>query len=610
MLAGDDGQPGCPVCGLGPGPGPDCAECGWTLRTVARAGPVTALIRQEFDARLSQARRTVDTGIAALLSADPNRYQALIRGGRPDAAEWAAARQAATRAGSGAVGGEQLRAVLWDLLSGLQAGDDTVVAEIDPDGITVARAALDRFGSPLMERVQDTAGWAELLPMLASDPEHRLFQLAGGISKLDRDRLWAAVRAAVSAAAASRLLVICRPVGWLILERAAELMAQQVASSQIIRAGVGMSGWAAADESVLGGPASDGLVGRLVSELPLRCEYGLLVAVVDPLTRAVRTEVQSLFAPGDLPGREASLLARRLPGDHGEVTLATMAGQGSARELLAVATGAPPAGASYRIRAVLDGPGRIRFVEPAGGASAPQPWSDVLAALPTHVNVALGPFDLVCAVELAGAPETIRLRRDLLRDLLELLEAEFPAADMLRVGMLGCTDHVFEPGRERRRVVKGAPLGPIGDARGAMTRLSGVAISYPKAAPLEDLLYEAAGQLRGSRGQGRTASFLLLAGRPPHPYHQGHADLHPCPLRHDWRSALRTLTSTCAASCVAVTDALPRSHEQAQIWRELGRTRLRQLDATNARQIGEDLQILPARSQRIPIPLVSPERGK
>jgi len=93
----------CPVCGHPAGPEAACGECLWTLRSGPQPGPITPELRREFEARLEAARHTWDTTVAALLSPERETYQDQIRGGLPQAAEWAAALQRADLAARGAV---------------------------------------------------------------------------------------------------------------------------------------------------------------------------------------------------------------------------------------------------------------------------------------------------------------------------------------------------------------------------------------------------------------------------------------------------------------------------------------------------------------------------
>ena len=596
---------GCPVCARPTGPETACAECGWLLRGPRRPGPVTDELRQDFCERLSRSQREFDAHVAALIPVG-QRDVTKIRGGPPSAAEWAQAHEAAVRVRAGTVGEQALRGIVADTLRGLSApgpadasaSASSTIAEIDASGITVTRARLDQFGSPQITPDERSAAWADLLPMLSRAEAERHFQLAGGIAGLDRASLWESLRHEVPGRTEGCVLVVCRPAGWRIVERAALLACAGRPSVRLVRA--------VAPED---GTAPGRLVSSVATEGPVLREYVVPVAIADPLTGDVRVQSSPLFAPGDPVGAEALLSLRRLPGDRGDIAVAVMVGNGEAPRLLSLLSVPQPRAAAYHLRAMLDGPGRVRLTQPAGQQPESRSWPEILAGLPSRVDVLLCPVDLVCAMELSGPRERVRQRQELVRDLLTLLDAEYPEPGRLRVALAGCTDHVFDPGRERRKVVLTTPLGSAGQALSMLGKAAGNEARHPSAAPLEDLLHEAAGLLCGSPGEHRAARLLLVAGRLPHPYPLNRDNVHPCPLRYNWRAELRRLTGRGAARCVTVADEIPGRQVLRAVWQELGRAGLHQLSASNAQEIGEDLGVLVRHAQRIPIPLADLEAG-
>lgn len=583
----------CPVCGLPVAGQAECAECQWTLRTPRRLGSVSAGAREEFTGRLEQARHRLDVGVAAVASPDPLRFAALIRGGPPDDAEWQNARQAAESATNGALSDEDLRATLTEAIAAVTEDTSISVVEIDDLGIGIAKVGLDGFGSPLVERPAAAKPWGELLPMLAEESDQCAFQLAGRYARLDRAALWDALDRATAVVGDGHAFVVCRPAGWPVLDRAAELIGRRCRGGRL------------AVRPVPGGGSLAELVDDVAATAPLRRHYRLMVAIADPRTLAVRPELRSLFAPGDGPGREVSVAASRVVGDDGDVTLAVFAGVGNGTlpgaPMLAAAV-APPA-ADYTITFALDGPGRVRITEPAGAAPPARPWLEVLSQVPKRLEIAAGPFDLVCALDLAGPGDAVAKRRKLIHDLLDLLEVHYRRAEMLRVGVVGCTDHIFGPLTERANVLTGARLAPVHAAKVTLTGLIPANIVNPDAAPVEDLLRAAATLLSRSTDQGRLARLLLVGQRGPHPCRQGYAAL-PCPypFRYDWRKELRKLTGTLGAICVAVTDTVP-DRDHAKTWGQLEQAGLPRLNGADARELGRRLGILPTGHQHIPIPL-------
>lgn len=587
-MPGADARPaGCPVCGRPAGPDAECPGCGWTLRTGRRAGPVTTRLQKEFDERLSAAQRAFDARAAALVASTPDRFLPWIRGGRPDLAEWAEARRRAAAAEAGAVDEETACREIAVLLADLDDGGEVTVAEIGQAGMAVVRVGLDPWGALEFRRDQPVLAWTEMLPVLSGQAAECLLQLAGAMTGPDaawlHDRLRAGLPRLVG-----RVLVICRLAGWPVPELAARLVSDASGAARLIRV---------AKPDVGDGP--DSLLGSLAARMPLRRGYGVVVALVDPVTGVVSTGSRRLFEPGDLPGTESTLTLRRGPGAAGATTLALTAG-GEVVSLYSVPAGVEPA---YQVRAVLDAPGRVRFTAPDGVVPDTRAWADVLAAIPRRVDMAPGPVDLVCAMELAGTKEQVDQRKDLVRRLLELLEQEYPRPDLLRVGLLGCTDHVFAPGEERRRVVRVQPLASAASALAALARFQGAEVRYRAAAPLEDLLHEAHRMLADSRTAGRATRLLMIAGRRPHPRALGKDNIVPCPFRCDWRPLLHQLRREAGTMCVTVTDAVPSRSSRAAIWEELGHAGLHALSGASARRVGEDLGVFARHTQRIPIPL-------
>ena len=207
---GQDEVAGCPVCGrpvdhVGPPreahevhrPDTQCPECGWTLESPLHAGAVTEARTEEFALRLRDAQRALDARVVARISADPDPYLGLIRGGPPDEAQWAAARRAADLDTRSSADEATLRSRLAALVAGLRADAQAAVVEVSADGIVTTRLGLDHFGSPWLDRTASTP-WSSLLPMLSSAEHERYFELAGGLGRRDRDAIAERLRAAAA----------------------------------------------------------------------------------------------------------------------------------------------------------------------------------------------------------------------------------------------------------------------------------------------------------------------------------------------------------------------------------------------------------------------------
>ena len=190
-----------------------------------QAGPVTDQMRLAFGAKLHRRQRELDAHVVARIAADPARTGTLVRGGTPDAAEWKAARKAAARDVAGAMDDRALRAALGRILEGLRPGVPARVIEVSDTGIIVIEADVDRLGVVhVAEADQRRPGgeeWTSLLPMLSAAKHERQFQLAGGVDGLDWQQVWTSLDIALPDFASSRPVVVCRPAGWAVLERAA-----------------------------------------------------------------------------------------------------------------------------------------------------------------------------------------------------------------------------------------------------------------------------------------------------------------------------------------------------------------------------------------------------
>ena len=597
-----EGQVRCPACGRVAGPEvqerqpqvQECQECRWMLSGPLRIGPVTEQMRADFEAKLNRRRRALDARVAARITADPGPYQGCIRGGQPDAAEWKAARRAAAQDMAGAADEKVLVARLRNLLGELQRPDHAImVAEVAGDGITITRTDLDQFGSPRVSAIGETTTWASLLPMLSGTEEERRFALAGGLSQPDRERARNCLNRGLPEIPGGPLGVVCRLAGWEMPERAAaRLKAAGGRRAKLLRVA------GAADATPVRTLLTD-----LAAQAPLRRAYQLMVAVVAPGSGAVGIEGRRLFAPGDQPGTEARPALRRMPGDRSELIFAIFAEGGRAAGPLALGR-LPSSGQAFSLRVVLDGPGRVRFLRPEGVTEYPGTWDQVRGQVPARLETASGPVDLVCAIDLSGSAKAVRSRKDLVCDLLKLLDEQYGDSPWLRVGVVTCTEHAFKRGVRRDPVTEQSELGPPGAAmRWLKTVPKQGNANHPALAPVEDLLHEAFGLLHGSRASGRAAMLVTVAGRPPHPWPQPPDARLPCPNDYEWKTKMGKLTRQAGARCLVVADDPESGVEGKAAWRKLGPDGLRKLAEASDRQLAEDLGLSPARAQRIPLPL-------
>jgi hypothetical protein len=342
--------------------------------------------------------------------------------------------------------------------------------------------------------------------------------------------------------------------------------------------------------------------------------YELVVAATHPQTRKVFLQGHRLFAVGARPGDASHLTVRCLPTDEHGTVFAVVTWHDRTFELLSIGS-VKLAPGLHRVRAVLDGPGRVRFSEPAGMAPDRRRWADLVAAVPARLAPPVAALDLVCAVELGGARDEVDARLTLVRELIKLLRDESPGPGGLRVAVLGYGDHVFDGVHEGKRVVKGAWLADPAEALTAVGRLRPAERHYPDAAPVEDMLAVIVPRLerrtrsadgrRPDGGEPRRAALLTVGSRGPHPAQTGESSILPCPRRLDFHRLVARLDRVPDLARIAVVDHPPRARDGA--WQRLGGTALRTFPDADPRSLGVDLGVLAPHVQRLPFPLVAHE---
>ncbi|QXJ22432.1 hypothetical protein AGRA3207_003428 [Actinomadura graeca] len=598
-------RPGCPVCGC-PIAHEEarCAECRWPLHGEWRLGAPTPDALRDFEERLAAARRERD--LLAVVRAGLTGH-VHVRGGTPDPQEWARARRAVD---APPMSDAPLQVALTKALERMRPGHGLVIAEVGADhALTVIRVGLDGLAIPRGHDAAETIPWETAVPALSRDPGERRFQLAGGLAGLDRDLLWRSLRDALPQRLdepGDEVLLVHRELGWPVPDRAARILRKRHPNATVVPAG---------------GTGARELIGPLADALPARHDVGLLAAEVEPGTRRVRPRLIPLFPAGTPAGTRRAVSLARPPGDPGATVLAAVAASADQWTLLAAGAATLPAD----VEVVLDGPGRVRITGPEGLRPVTERLPELLGGLPERLEILTEPVDLICAVELGGVDELVRRRLDLLRELVAVLDATYPAggpgAGLIRVAVLGYRDHAYGRGKEKRKPVLGGWLGTPASAAGALSRLGPSPIEYPEAAPVEDVLHEIADRLAHTRAAAgglpppRTV-LLTVGGRPPHPPVQGDGDVLPCQFERSWAVAL-TAIARAGVACTTVlgggpggpggsVDMASRDHPA---WEGLAAAGLHDLDDIDARRLGVGLGLLPSAPQTLTLPLAELERG-
>ncbi|MEV0406905.1 hypothetical protein [Actinoallomurus sp. NPDC050550] len=540
------------------------------------------------EGELEAARRAFDAIAAARVSPDESgRRMPCIRGGTPDHDEW----ERAVRAARPDVVPESVLAeILRQAVATLNGSDRLTVIEVTDKGIGATQVGVGPLGWLEVMSARDLASWTDLLPTLSPDPIVRSFQLAGGVAAFDHEQLWATLEDALAALIrTSRPVVITSTVsGWTLPERAVAFLARRYEPAASVRV-----------SSMSSGPQLE----RLVEDSPLHQPYELVVAAVHPASREVMLQSRQLFPVGARPGDETVLPVRCVSSDENGTVLATVTWHDGDPRLLSINSVKLRPG-TYRLRAVLDGPARVRFVEPAGVAPDERRWSELLSLIPERLEPSVAAVDLVCGVELGGGREAVDARLRLIRELIKILDEECSEPDLLRIAILGYGDHPLDSRLDDRRVVRGAWLAPAAEALTTLARLRAVESEYHEAAPVEDMLFEAVGRIVRTTGVRKTV-LMTVGGRPPHPPRASESRVLPCPYGHDSGKLLRTLERNTDVSRIAIVDRL--NARDRPTWHRLGAKALYELPEAEPRRLGVDIGVLVPRVQRLPFPLFDQE---
>ncbi|MDL4815220.1 hypothetical protein [Actinomadura opuntiae] len=578
-----------------------CAVCGWTLAGPWRPGRAD---RAAAEAALSEARLEFDLRAAARAGDDWLPYASHLRG-RPSETQWQAARRTA------AAGREAVRPPLAAVLDALGPHRALVVVAVEDAGVRLFVTGGVPAAGPLGFRELASVPWPGLLPGLARDAVRRRFQLAGGPSGIDP--AWA--DATIGGAVGDLVRRYCTSVDTAVMTA----MPGMPFPDAVVRAFTDLL----PDVRIAAGPdAGDGdaaaLLGRIVAERPIARPYGLAALRARPADGSAEVVRLPLFPAGARAGDETAVRVRRVPGVPDQKTALAVVTWDDPPEPIRIVSARMPRGASGMVRVALDGPGRVRFLEPDDVSDDAPSWPELLRRVPARLPATAFTTELVCVLELGGRPETARRRRDLVADLLELLGDELGGT--ARVAVVGHLDHPIEPKHKDRDVVFGGPLQPPDDAARTLADLPSPPSERfgPRAAPLEDSLDRAAALLAGPR-DGRARVLLTVAGRPPHPG-SGHGDVlrpvEPCPRRLSWRHAVARMEAA-GVRLVAVTDApaprdAPGPHAapgrgrgDAPEWEVLGAAHRTGLDSVDAAALAKILGVLPGDdAPPLPFPLV------
>jgi hypothetical protein len=566
----------------------DCRNCGWRLLGGYVVGIPSAAAQQELDRAIARARRRYALR-GALRAADwrePGRLAmlaALATGGTApsereidDAVADRDEQEAAPPGGAG----------LGFTLGRLVAGDTDAVefVEISPHGIAWQLLVADELGVPV-PGLDGQVSWTGVLPGLPADDDLRTYLLAGGIRA---DLGGGAGLAALIEEAAGREIArltrvmtdslrqardrdaavghdigmvrppLARPDTVLVLrtKRWPPLEAAAVRARAVLRP---------VAEIFAPGPGPLRLVlAEAVRQAPLRYDYCLVLAAVDPATGLVRPEPRPLFRAGttgqqgSAPTVDIRVLAPSAATER--VVLPVVARRGDHPSgWPAVGTGVMDGTAAgvTRLRVRLEAPGRVSMSATprlVSGDGVPG-WPSVLATLPDQLPAAVV-ADVVLLAELGGRPAVVE-------DRLSLLESVLGGLDNagVRVAVLGYREHwdkySIDAKTDARSLVVGCDLSDPADVRSLLAQHDlwrAVESRDRHAAPLEDAL-DLLGQPDWAWRPAARHLLVVRASRPPHPDRvdeRGERRASPCRYGRRWQDTLSWLRQEQGIECLAV----------------------------------------------------------
>jgi hypothetical protein len=348
---------------------------------------------------------------------------------------------------------------------------------------------------------------------------------------------------------------------------------------------------------------------------PLTIAYELVVLKQEPTGRPdagrLRLESIPLFPKDASSGFHAEVTVRCAPTDERGTVFAVVT--------RVPVPGAPPSASRFgrieiqsgavqpgvhRLTAWLVRPGHTRFElagVPVALARETRPWKEITGDIPDRLSDP-HPVHLVCAVEMSGGENRLNLRIDRLAELIAEVDT---GSRPLKVSVVAYGPHSVEetvPEEPATALVWATTTDLAVRALRGLRGREPKKHEYPRAAQLECALSEIVARL--TPRDGRPA--LVTAGsRPPHPPRvDRHSEIIPCRRRVDWRRQLDQLgrvTRGITFGALCDKDAV------GEIWRDLGRDVIEEVDVVDASAFAERLRLRdPVRA--VPFPLIE-QRG-
>lgn len=349
---------------------------------------------------------------------------------------------------------------------------------------------------------------------------------------------------------------------------------------------------------VLPGASVTDLFKEVMSDFPTKLDYELLAVSVDEMANRVRLTSTRIFNRGVTRGERATARFRIL--DNGQPTLLAMvARDGRVPEVLSVSQVRLLPG-EHELQAELLGPGKVRFLSPAGVQPYDGDLKEHIDRVPSALN-SIREAHLICATEISGPAARVASRLYLAERLIKHLHRQFPELGQLQVSAIGYGAHRFEPKSTDDRLIVAPWLGTPLDAIRSLGTFGASEHGYQEAAQVEDMLAEVASRLSQAQPACRTV-LLILGDRPPHSAAEG-ATRRPCPHGRDWRTALKQLTVSWNVFIAPIRDDL--SALGAATWANLATTRVLAADSVDFDALWREAGLVKPAISHVPFPVVT-----
>jgi hypothetical protein len=536
-------------------------------------------------------------------------------------------------------------------LTRLVAGKVDAIAfvEVGPDAVAVQVLGADADGVPVIRpEAGHSVPWTAILPELPVTDILRYELMAGPIDAIPGgDSVTAAVEhklellkemAAMDGRSSGTrwrldIVLVKRTYPWPLLHAAT------ARARAVLRPITEVTATSRAD-------ALPKLIGALAAQAPLRYGYDLVVAEVDPTTRAVSPQTRQLFPAGTsvlgassetkitvspVTGHTARALALPIVARRGPVS--------DLRDVGALAEHRPKikmigldarVSGPVELHVRLTRPGCLDITLPqrARLTTAGEPgWPELIKELPHRLPPKNMPWllsppgylDLAVLIELGGTEADVSARVRLARDLVRRFQGVRDAA----IAAVGYRDHDtgfdatanWVRGREAEALMVGCRQLTTQAEAASMLAMPGwwdaAPVDRPHAAPLEHALALLADAERGVREAQRAWGWrprarhvvVVIGSRPPHPVRSREAERYNpvpnvCRYGCRWRYALDRLQEMHQVDRYTVLDKSPGLGYDVDAWREFGARECFRLGRVSLRRVAEACGLVaPPRTQ-------------